>query len=265
MSGRAVRRARLQVALRDVDVAKTEPPMLPALDHRRPPQPIEHRHRIGKTVQRVPPRHRVVVDERIHVRPVLVEPTGRRASACRRTPTAHRSAAPPSPRYASNRRSLDLPRPSSACARISPQSGGFRVSSWSWWRRPATATARTAATASSVVSGGRSSRLTPHGCSGVDRREQRLQTPSRTTHNARDSANRSDSRRAVDIARTPTARPPQCAFVPRARDLCVGRRPTAGAVSCPGSTRLVNENEQESMTDGRKVKGLFAVIRGPRR
>ena len=81
----------------DFDVAQAEPAVLPARDERQPPDPIHHRHRIRKAVQRVPPRDRVLVEQRIHLRPVGLEPLRRGRERLSRTPAGRRSEAAPCP------------------------------------------------------------------------------------------------------------------------------------------------------------------------
>ena len=70
-------------------------------------RPVDHRHRIRETVQRVSPENRVLVDQRIRLGPVRLQPLRRHVERLgeRRKPSVRRIAAP---RYASSRRSLLL-------------------------------------------------------------------------------------------------------------------------------------------------------------
>ena len=46
---------------------------------RRPAQPLDNRHRIGKAVQRVPAGNSVLVNQRVDLGPIGLEPAGRDA------------------------------------------------------------------------------------------------------------------------------------------------------------------------------------------
>jgi hypothetical protein len=77
---------RRQLARRDVDVAEAEGAVLPAAHERQPSQRVDHGHRIGKTVQRVPAENGILVDEGIGLGPVHLEPLRRdvqRLGKCR--------------------------------------------------------------------------------------------------------------------------------------------------------------------------------------
>ena len=66
-----------QLMGRDVDVAQTERAVLTTPDERNPANPIHHRHGVGEAVQRVSPKDRILVDQRIGLGPVGLQPLRR--------------------------------------------------------------------------------------------------------------------------------------------------------------------------------------------
>jgi len=69
--------ARRQLMRSDVDVSQAERAVLPADDERHAAQSVHDRHRVGEAVQRTAPENGVLVDERIGLVPVHLQPVGR--------------------------------------------------------------------------------------------------------------------------------------------------------------------------------------------
>ena len=107
------------LAARNLDVPQAEGPCCRLRNQRQPPQPVDDRHRVGETVQRVAPQHGVLVERRIDLTPVGLEPLRRHVVSVSENagnPSVLSSAVP---RYASRRRSLLFASASIASSRIS--------------------------------------------------------------------------------------------------------------------------------------------------